>query len=545
MTRITKPFNIVCIIYSAFVLFSCRTTDMENNVSKGTALIKVNLQGTEFKDTGELATRTSANKKIYLRGVQQQEIQLGSGITLHASLEAMPGKKLAQASQGKNYLAVTTENVKPGIKYRVAVYKNNGDYFTQRLYTRGSENTTEALMLDGGSTYIFVVYSFNTAIDPGVVPSINIDNPIVFNGLTSTSDLMYYRTSFQVSGNRDNILNVLFQHRLSQVTVTLNSSRLKAGNIGRIASNFSPHFTRISIDKFGNLSSGMSGESSVIFNDNPGEIRTANPTIISTTGGLNTKYTISSITIGTENRQNLILDELEINPGFRYNLDITFKEKPVSGPCTVEVNMSGGIKKKFMCYNLGASVTTTTADYNPNQPIVPGLHGGKYVVWGRDSFNLSEKDDQDKDYYLGTSLSTTKPRITWPTLIGTTIKDPCPDGFRIPTEAEWNEVFSNNTMVSMGGVWSDEQNAFNRAVKLDNLILPAGGSRSPTGNPPSGPGRLMNGRGYAMYWAADYPGSSFGRVLMITNSNGSSTSAVKKFETIASLTGVSVRCIKN
>ncbi|MEH7889267.1 hypothetical protein [Elizabethkingia meningoseptica] len=563
MIKKINNINIIPLLLITFILFSCRTTDTENKISGGAALININLQGSEFEDAGEVNTKASANKNMPLKkGVQQQEIPFSKDITLQASLNPVVSSmaKAAQASYDKNIVAAV-ENVQSGIKYRLVVYDANGNYVTQRLYTRGREANAPVLQLDGESTYSFVVYSFNTTADiPEVATNTTLNSNISFTGLNSTSDLMYYFTRFKVSGSETNYLNVVFKHKFSQVTVKLDASELNSGNIGNVTSGFAPHYTGATMRlSNGDIASRTSGASSaVVFpQGSPSPVKTADPTIINIADGEAMKYTINNITVGSESRSALILDQLTVRPGFRYALNLKFKKPSV---CTVEVSLAGGIKKKFMCYNLGASVTASTADYNSNQ-VLAAHYGDKYQ-WGKKTPVLTEAQDQNTAYDRGTSfqLPAGTPAIPWPTDragitawgASKTTADPCPAGFRVPTEAEWISVRGNNAENSLG-TWSSSTTSFDSAKKFGDLLLPAGGSRSisgtnhpTTGVPISGPGRMNGGRNIGVYWSATSASTGGNSSNARTVNFGRATTSANSFITnIDTLTGASVRCIEN
>lgn len=546
MIKKINNINIISLLLITFILFSCRTTDTENKISGGAALININLQGSEFEDAGEVSTKASANKNMPLKkGVQQQEIPFSQDITLQASLNPVVSSmaKAAQASYDKNIVAAV-ENVQSGIKYRLVVYDANGNYVTQRLYTRGSEANAPVLQLDGESTYSFVVYSFNTTADiPEVATNTTLNSNISFTGLNNTSDLMHYITKFKVSGSETNYLNVVFKHKFSQVTVKLDASELNSGNIGNVTSGFAPHYTGAAMRlSNGDIASRTSGASSaVVFpQGSPSPVKTADPAIINIADGEAMKYTINNITVGSESRSALILDQLTVKPGFRYALNLKFKKPSV---CTVEVDMGGGVKKKFMCYNLGASVTTSTADYNSNL-LLAGHFGARYQ-WGKKAPILTEAQDRLTAYDRGTSfqLPAGTPAIPWPMERGSG-EDPCPAGFRLPTASEWDLVIINNIGSSIGTVWSTDTQFFGNARKIGNLILPAAGLRSPngvrhpsTGEFVSGSGRLDSGRDRAIYWSSSVA-ASIARALNGTRTDSTVTN-------IDTLSGASVRCIEN
>ena len=99
----------------------------------------------------------------------------------------------------------------------------------KRDYTHGQEDSAQALMLDGGSSYTFIVYSFNSTT---TLPSITFSNPnnktLTTSSITSPimflSDVMYFRKDMTVSGNGTNYLDIVLKHKMSQITTTIDAS---------------------------------------------------------------------------------------------------------------------------------------------------------------------------------------------------------------------------------------------------------------------------------------------------------------------------------
>ena len=98
------------------------------------------------------------------------------------------------------------------------------------------------------------------------------------------------------------------------------------------------------------------------------------------------------------------------------------------------------------------------------------------------------------------------------------VNNPCPNGYRLPTEAEWEEeIQSWNSRNAIG--------AFNSVLKL-----PLGGSRS------SSNGSIGSTGSNGSYWTSDVEGP-FARALSIDDRSSGLTSSLRAI-------GLSVRCIK-
>ncbi len=193
-----------------------------------------------------------------------------------------------------------------------------------------------------------------------------------------------------------------------------------------------------------------------------------------------------------------------------------------------------GVFKNFMCQNLGS---TMTAD-----PFTPSaaIHGAKYQ-WGykpsnplvSDSRYITQANDQIYNGTIPGWIPTAAPNDSWSDTVKT-VNDPCPAGYRVPTNEQWNGVVANNTKTYIGS-WNASPSNYSSGINIGKyLFLPAGSRRSggTTG------GNLVDRGQYGFYWAS--------------TQGSSSTSAYRLFFTLNLLVGntpynrdegFSVRCV--
>jgi hypothetical protein len=247
-------------------------------------------------------------------------------------------------------------------------------------------------------------------------------------------------------------------------------------------------------------------------------------------------------------------DDWETSTSFSYDMVVTddpatvfaamvvvngFTDEPVlPGPCGAYI--AHNVWKEFDCYNLAAIGKATGADpFTPSWELIGG-----YWQWSRKGPDSSQWYDTNTEHFAhgptGPGLGeandaeiigwdqTYAPDVAWSDSYKTP-SDPCPDGFRVPSVAQWDGVLENNHLHSVG-TWSTSAINYSSALFYgDNLMLPAAGGRNANG------ALWTDSRGgHGYYWSAGYEYTPWG--LYFGNSGGATDNAPFN-------DGFSVRCV--
>lgn len=446
------------IIVMLMATFSCRSTDMEENVSpKGQTTVSVSIEDDIFDEISSITNKASANtyQNTSEAVVQQNTIALNEDFYLIAELTQETNYERGQlkkgAYQSSGSLAQTT-NVNPNIRYKIVVYNNSGVYITEKDYVRGQESSSGPLMLDGGQNYTFIVYSINSTSTLPTVTFVNTANKTLATSsvnVTGVQDFMYFRKDMTVSGDNTNYLGVILKHKFSQITTTVDATAT-GYNITALTSSINPQHNpnaNIALSNATITRSGTPTTVAVTFPTLGTQTVVGIPNIINAASNTTSSYNISSITVGPLTQTNITpLSDLVIAPGAKYNMKINIV--PTDAYITYQGQPAARVNGKiWMLHNLGVS-TSLNANQNPyNSALV-----GNYYQWGRNTVvaNATTQAGAITPWITAITQASNSWNIGTETNPTKTGSDPCPSGYRIPTETELNALIDATVQTNIG-----------------------------------------------------------------------------------------------
>ncbi|OPB70933.1 hypothetical protein BAY12_16275 [Elizabethkingia bruuniana] len=477
---------------------SCRTSDAENNLTSGPAAVKINLLGTEFANSkGTKPTASVGRQGLDLgsSGIQSKSIMINPSTFIIARLAPVNESLSPQASVGKNLsAAVPGDPLGSGIKFRVIAYdQGSGQYKTHQDYTVGQP--AAPLMLDGGTAYNMVAYSYGNSTLPAISSGETTDlNSAVVNYDDNNRDFMYQNISY-TPANAQNTLDITLRHKVAKITTFIISNMPGNGITAITNAAITPHATNGTIPlASGNITGRTNAASAAIdfsFLSTEATSITAAPIFVNAdTGGAVTASFSANAIVGGNPRTINVPNALSITPGNTQSFTLNLTH------CGAYI--APGVWKEFMCHNLGA-------DYSAD-PFAPSqaIRGAKYQ-WGvltnatRDLAGspkkqyLSQAEDLTSHqlltanpewYPANRETLNTIPSLPWDTAWNDNIKtdqDPCPSGYKVPSKEQWQGVIDNNPISSIG-TWSPDYTASNSGFLFGKgLFLIAAGQRYQTG----------------------------------------------------------------
>lgn len=301
-----------------------------------------------------------------------------------------------KASAASNKSAIVRTPLGNGVKYRVMAYLN--DNFVSQMDYEAGKSPSGFTNLTVGSTYTFIAYSVNSS---AALPAVTNGSKLSTATLTSSEDLMYFRTTLKVASG-DNYLGVILKHQFSQITMT---TRLTDDTRGEIVSLTNVRFTgqgnraasphKNGTVKFSNGTLSYSTDTTSVAVNYPnlgGGLRTvtASPTLLISNeintvdiviGGLLINAVINGKQVSTV-RNNLVLEDFKIAPYQKYDMVLQIKNPCTepTGDDTFEWRSQYGDVKTNTLYASGANYGYTFDIYELDNSFNMEINGQKLAT---------------------------------------------------------------------------------------------------------------------------------------------------------------------
>lgn len=452
----------ICVL---FLTFSCSNTKSESIAAQGPALISIHLEGDSYTDEATVGNVPSPPRasggavNANNSGIHRSIVAFNRDFDLVAELSPVSSVKSSTVLKGaQKFSTVKNSDLSAGILYKLLVYAENGAYVTERDYIHGDEQKASALVLDGGSKYTFIVFSVNRTNINAEVEFADPNNKTLAGSRirdlsgdehTAMYDLLYFRKDMIVSGNDQNYLGIVLKHIFSQVTTTIDAGDT-GYTIDGITGYFVPSYKYATISLAdGNItrSSEMVNSQAVFGFLNTSVVESFNATINSNIQGTG-YFQFTSLTIGpfTRTGSGLRFEGLSFTPGVKYNLKIKIVPTDIflvhEGQPAARIN--GQI---WMRHNLGANI-----NLNPDamSSLGSALHGNYYQFGRKEVVADGAASQYNGNWIFPNNASRNAWNSGTEMIPQKTNNDPCPSGYRVPSESEFNSLI-NATVASNSG----------------------------------------------------------------------------------------------
>lgn len=550
-----SKFNLLIAFITLIASTSCSKDESKSISLSGAATVNFNIKDIIYESAAELGNKNPVAQKngsssmsastLKDNATQTNTVQLNKDFYLKAELTAETSPNNSSPKNTPLKAAVNAP-IATNIIYKIAVFDENGLFVLDRNYARGQETPNSGLQLDAGKTYTFIVYSINSTTTIPNITFTDSNNRTLANAsvdISGVSDFMYFKRDMPLVSESVNYLDVILKHKLSQITTTIDAS-LTGYNINSVNSNFTPHNSTANIKLVdGNITrTGTVGNVPLVFPTLNSAIVTSNPTIINANATSNSSFTIASISVGSLTQTNITpFTDLIISPGVKYNmkLNIIPSDEYLTHQGLPAVRINGQI---WMRHNLGVNTTL-----DPDPAIIESNLHGNYYQWGVNLITGTGIATNQNGNYNGSN----GPSFTaWNTGNAAnpikTTADPCPEGYRVPTQGEFNALFSNVITTDFNGGTT----VYNRAKILTSirnnsikLTIPKQGRLNVAGNQlPYARDGITNRGIYVYLWTSTATNNNISRVVTVfaTTGNFSSNSVNNRSAPVVSH---NIRCI--
>lgn len=477
---------------SVILLNSCNKKDEADGIGPGEIAMNIKVSSPEFNN--DLVRNKLASNYAY-NPVEEHVTDYNKDYILVSELTSVPTDYYLPKSKILAKQANTTpgtHDIDFGDVYKLLVFNTTSKELVLDLNLTSGATDNPKVLLGRNTSYTFIAYSLNTTeigdLEDILYPQTGtktLNNSYV--EVIGNEDLLYYRHELTTPSSATGSLSIILKHKFNLLTTTIdvyasgypinsiaanmntpaNTSRINfsSSNEEILRTSTAANLVNLSFDlSTAPLPEGMTGPAPVA-----NSLATSNQFVYSTENG-QSLLNIGTLKIGDMTNPSTIKPFRSINlqPGFQYNLSVKMVPRDsiyvtASGVPVARIN-----GQVWMRYNLGAPVGGDNPESNINTGIydTPGkpIHGD-YYQWGQ-NLPLAHGDAQSKNDYLNFRDSvfyTTDNPYFHPNYMklwnnGTNenpskgTADPCPTGFRIPSNNEFNQLLTS--VGSSSAVWS-------------------------------------------------------------------------------------------
>ena len=309
--------------FIAFTVFfsSCQKEDSVDTVDGGQARVTITMKGvgTSNGNKSNVGLRSSAgtSNKTSTPAIQRQVVQFNELYQVTATLREVNvgGKMALRASSGRSEGTGIVEGeilpLKAGTPYTIKAFKNGTEVKSQE-FIQGDANPT--FDLNGGS-YTFVVYAYGNNEATG-----------------ADKDPMWWTTDQTIIAGQSNNLNIVLEHKLSEVTVVFNAgARRSISAIGN-SSTITPNHNFTFHEETGAVEFSTETNAAKIHfaNQAAGQIWTSDPTMVAVEDTDNGVITLKDVVINDITGQ-VSIGGWKLQAGVQYILDFNLGDKEEEG----------------------------------------------------------------------------------------------------------------------------------------------------------------------------------------------------------------------
>jgi len=471
MKTILRTLFILSII---LFVFSCRQIpedekmNNENISPGGLVSIKTNLKNIEWiNNTNENPLVSENNSEGEGKSLKNNNLNTYTqdlGVLGVAEIE-----EIIETPENNEYLASLGLSSKLVEKYpydvtTIIAYKKNKDNthtFDKIVYVEKDGN----FELTGDQNYTLFLHSGRVPIG-NIKDKEDIERIAVYNENISLKPFVQRIDDFIPNGYKTIPLDVKLKYPGSYVTIIFDSTDIIGGNIDKAITlvDSSVHENEKSHTKAYSqyLNSGIIDfneekiikKREFIFKNDNKQIVTYNFGNTLVRGDLEFTVDVKVEIEGLTEAQTIKIPLKNLERSYKHVFKIKLKR------CGAYLGPNKTNWRQFMCHNLGA-------DYGSN-PFVPSakIHGAKYQ-WGKYESLLDRTGKFISVWDTTSVVSSTE----WLKGNNKTIKDPCPEGYRIPTRREYQLLLTHN-IAYKEGPWDI---GYDSALRIgSNLVLPLG-----------------------------------------------------------------------